>query len=1202
MSGLRKRSRAAGSLGVSIQPSRHASVRAPSFIRLRTIAGFALLLYLIPGCGPRINLVGHAEKPEVAINSTSKATMPLSQLLPVIAKPHARASADDVPQIIERDLLEAEQLLIERKFAQALARLRPVLAHAGTHWRTLRVAGLAHAGAGNRSKAKKKLEAALLIVADDLEAQFTMGQLLSADQDNAQAIIAFRTALMCSQEAPDNPLAIRTLHRLADVLRREGYHKAALECFGELSDRLSAHGQDLLSDPVLQNLVLRPELLLAARGELLLKLNRYLEAAQLLKSAFAYDRTQQRPAKLLLAAFVSAGQFRQAESLLLTIAKQPGQASQVPDLARMLCSKAQDAEMPQRISEAFLAENLLEDSLAIALANQAKNIGNARASENILRSVVEATSGNARTSRQLARLLAGEGHHQEALMVLAELLTEAPGQVANVIMGVDQVLSAEPAADIERTFGQNAAANKLAGRAQAFAVSYVAGLVASTYQQDMLAADHFRQAIADRPHFLPAYESLIDALVSAGNHSQITRILAQAQAAAPESYFPSYLHGKVLLADYRFAEASKHLAVAYRKNPRHVPTLLLLAKGLNKTGRANQAASALATCIKLEPDNMEAHRLLFETRVNAGHYKQAGLGAEHLAKWRPRSPDGRILQARLALLTGQTEVATRILRQLRNDGHTSREISILAVKLLLTQADFPIPQEQLASISRRLGDMVVDKPEDQEPAKVLAQLFQRQGEQANAAAVDTWRSLYDKAGHTTLITQNYSEALWRTGQYRQAVNLLRDLVADNPRDLANRRFLIKRLMSMGCHNEAADQCAQAQLILADLMESASGDHRMLTSLQMENLEFFLLADLRDNYLAAARTWVSEDPSDLGVKQLLLGQLDQYELYELADVLLDEWARTDFEGINTYNRAKLELLLKNNDAEKANSFAMEWARNDPTSILPRMAITAVYYQAGLYDQVQAIADQWAEPFIDKPSPDPSATGMTVDNKRSTIDWSRQWAISLLVIRGNYAEAAKRLESFSPLESDNTDLLILHSTCMSELGRQAEAIEAMAMAHGFDTSDPSTSNNLGYLYAQAGIELDKAERMIRKALAQWPEVVSFQDSLAWVFYKQGRISEAGRILDRILSGPENSERDHPVIYDHAGDAMYRLGKKDRAMHLWQQANHLAKLQEPKTLEVRQVLTETTRKIEALHNETLPAVAPLGKGYNQVDVIRN
>ena len=90
-----------------------------------------------------------------------------------------------------------------------------------------------------------------------------------------------------------------------------------------------------------------------------------------------------------------------------------------------------------------------------------------------------------------------------------------------------------------------------------------------------------------------------------------------------------------------------------------------------------------------------------------------------------------------------------------------------------------------------------------------------------------------------------------------------------------------------------------------------------------------------------------------------------------------------------------------------------------------------------------------------------------------------------------------------------------------------------------------NDLGYTWADAGKNLDRAESMIRRAVEAEPDNPMFLDSLGWVLYKQGRFDEARRHLEQAASNERGAD---PVILDHLGDALYRLNLADDAVRRW------------------------------------------------------
>ncbi|MCK5845113.1 MAG: hypothetical protein KAG97_10420 [Victivallales bacterium] len=102
------------------------------------------------------------------------------------------------------------------------------------------------------------------------------------------------------------------------------------------------------------------------------------------------------------------------------------------------------------------------------------------------------------------------------------------------------------------------------------------------------------------------------------------------------------------------------------------------------------------------------------------------------------------------------------------------------------------------------------------------------------------------------------------------------------------------------------------------------------------------------------------------------------------------------------------------------------------------------------------------------------------------------------------------------------------------------------------DPTLNNFLGYLLAEKGVELDKAEKALAKALAKEPDNEAFLDSMAWVLYKQNRLGEALRVINKALD-VSNGLPD-AVIADHAGDINLAAGRPYEALTQWRLAQSI------------------------------------------------
>jgi len=206
--------------------------------------------------------------------------------------------------------------------------------------------------------------------------------------------------------------------------------------------------------------------------------------------------------------------------------------------------------------------------------------------------------------------------------------------------------------------------------------------------------------------------------------------------------------------------------------------------------------------------------------------------------------------------------------------------------------------------------------------------------------------------------------------------------------------------------------------------------------------------------------------------------------------------------------------------------------------------------------------------------------------------RQAIARLLIRQEKHEEALKRLAAFMVADPLDAELHNLRSSALAEMGQADAALAALEKAQKMNPEEPSFNNNLGYMLADRGLDLDRSERMIRTALAEEPAQIAYKDSLGWVFYKQGKFREAARVLEDVIRQSAEDEEEHPVLYDHAGDACWRLGEKDRAVKLWQRAIELLAKEETLTAELRQVKARTPQKLQAVKANREPPVAPLGR----------
>ena len=97
------------------------------------------------------------------------------------------------------------------------------------------------------------------------------------------------------------------------------------------------------------------------------------------------------------------------------------------------------------------------------------------------------------------------------------------------------------------------------------------------------------------------------------------------------------------------------------------------------------------------------------------------------------------------------------------------------------------------------------------------------------------------------------------------------------------------------------------------------------------------------------------------------------------------------------------------------------------------------------------------------------------------------------------------------------------------------------------DVGALNDLGYLWADQGKHLERAERMIRKAVNAEPNNKAYRDSLGWVLFRLNRYPEAITELEEAAK----TEQPDGVVLDHLGDAYQKANQHQKAVDAWQKS---------------------------------------------------
>ena len=145
---------------------------------------------------------------------------------------------------------------------------------------------------------------------------------------------------------------------------------------------------------------------------------------------------------------------------------------------------------------------------------------------------------------------------------------------------------------------------------------------------------------------------------------------------------------------------------------------------------------------------------------------------------------------------------------------------------------------------------------------------------------------------------------------------------------------------------------------------------------------------------------------------------------------------------------------------------------------------------------------------------------------------------------YDGAIKRI---GPMERRHWTLLYSRGIALERTNRWARAEADFIAALELNPDQPYVLNYLGYSWVDKGINLERARRMIERAVELRPNDGYIVDSLGWVLY---RIREFGGAATHLERAVELRPQD-PTINDHLGDAYWKVGRHNEARFQWRRA---------------------------------------------------
>jgi tetratricopeptide (TPR) repeat protein len=158
------------------------------------------------------------------------------------------------------------------------------------------------------------------------------------------------------------------------------------------------------------------------------------------------------------------------------------------------------------------------------------------------------------------------------------------------------------------------------------------------------------------------------------------------------------------------------------------------------------------------------------------------------------------------------------------------------------------------------------------------------------------------------------------------------------------------------------------------------------------------------------------------------------------------------------------------------------------------------------------------------------------------------------KGKVKEALSYFKNAVALGSANKELLSQIYAALGDSYHQlkddVQSYAAYDQSITYNPDNAYTLNNYAYYLALRGDKLDKAAQMSRRSNELQPDNASFEDTFAWVLFKQKKYTEAKSWIEKAIKHNKNNAGQA----EHYGDILYFLNDTDNAVKYWKTAKQL------------------------------------------------
>ena len=140
--------------------------------------------------------------------------------------------------------------------------------------------------------------------------------------------------------------------------------------------------------------------------------------------------------------------------------------------------------------------------------------------------------------------------------------------------------------------------------------------------------------------------------------------------------------------------------------------------------------------------------------------------------------------------------------------------------------------------------------------------------------------------------------------------------------------------------------------------------------------------------------------------------------------------------------------------------------------------------------------------------------------------------------------KVLSKLDPTSLIYANVLYRRGGSYERIGNEQEADEDLLKSLEINPDVPHVLNYLAYSWLERNYKINSAIDMLEKAYAQRENDPYIIDSIGWAYYLIGDYFEAEKLLRKAVQIMPTD----PIVNDHYGDILWKLGRKTQANYFW------------------------------------------------------